>query len=73
VQQSGGTVAAAVRTAEEQKVPFMVIVGDREVADGSVSVRARGGQRLGTMGSGEFTDRLVRVVATKQREADLIG
>lgn len=73
IQRDGGTVAAAIRTAEEMKTPFMVIVGDREVADGSVSVRARGGRRLGSVGFGEFVDRLVHTVATRRREADLVG
>jgi threonyl-tRNA synthetase len=32
-----------------RKVPFMVILGDKEVEDGAVAVRRLGGQDLGVM------------------------
>ena len=38
---------AKVRDAQLQKVPYMLIMGDREAADGAVSVRLRSGQDLG--------------------------
>ena len=36
-----------IREAQLQKVPYMLVVGDREAADGTVSVRSRTGGDLG--------------------------
>ncbi len=41
-----------------QKVPYILVVGDKEKADGAVSVRARGNQDLGAMSIGAFAARL---------------
>src|SRR3989304_3363880 len=38
-----------IRQAQLNKVPYMLVVGDKEVADGTVSVRVRTGENLGPM------------------------
>lgn len=38
-----------IRDAEVRKIPFMLIVGEREAAEGTVSVRRHGGEDLGSM------------------------
>ncbi len=43
-----------VAEAEAEKIPFMLIIGDREVASGKVSVRERGRRDLGSMTLEEF-------------------
>ena len=43
------TLSARVREAWRLRVPYVAVVGDREAADGSVSVRARGGAQLGAI------------------------
>jgi threonyl-tRNA synthetase len=40
------TLGARVRRAQERKVPYAVVLGDREVADGGAAVRVRGGRQL---------------------------
>jgi threonyl-tRNA synthetase len=40
---------AKIRTAQLQKVPYMLIVGDREVEEGAVSLRLRSEEDLGAM------------------------
>jgi threonyl-tRNA synthetase len=35
-------LAARVRDSELEKVPYVLVLGDREIAEGSVSVRTRG-------------------------------
>jgi threonyl-tRNA synthetase len=40
---------AKIRDAQLQKVPYMLIIGDREVEDGAVAVRLRSGEDLGAM------------------------
>ncbi|MDH5173019.1 MAG: threonine--tRNA ligase, partial [Gammaproteobacteria bacterium] len=48
-----------------EKVPFMLVVGDREVETRTVAVRARGGEDLGVMGISEFADHLTTAVAKR--------
>jgi len=43
-----------IRDAEVRKIPFMLIVGEREAAEGKVSVRRHGGEDLGSMSLEEF-------------------
>ncbi|MBI3988370.1 MAG: threonine--tRNA ligase [candidate division NC10 bacterium] len=47
-------VGYKVRDAEVRKVPYVLVVGDRELQSCSVSVRARGGQDRGSMSLEEF-------------------
>jgi len=48
-----------------QKVPFILVVGDKEKANGTVAVRARGNQDLGVMPLSAFISKLSDVIATK--------
>jgi len=41
-----------------QRVPYLLVVGDREKENGQVAVRTRGGEDLGTMSVAEFASRL---------------
>jgi threonyl-tRNA synthetase len=43
-----------IREAQLAKVPYMLIVGNKEVEGDSVSVRVRGGTDLGSMPVGDF-------------------
>ncbi|HEY6357352.1 MAG TPA: threonine--tRNA ligase [Vicinamibacterales bacterium] len=45
-----------IREAQLQKVPYMLVVGDREVAESTVAVRSRAGGDLGAKGVGAFID-----------------
>ena len=48
-----------------QKLPYVVVVGDKEMASGQVAVRARGNQNLGAMPLETFAQRLAADVAAK--------
>jgi len=41
-----------------QKLPYILVVGDKEMAAGAVAVRARGNQDLGSMPLADFIERL---------------
>jgi len=43
-----------IREAQVQKTPYMLVIGDREVASGQVSPRERSGKNLGAMTPGAF-------------------
>jgi threonyl-tRNA synthetase len=47
-----------IRERTLQRVPYLVVVGDREKETGMVAVRARSGEDLGTMSLAEFASRL---------------
>ncbi|MCP4408839.1 MAG: threonine--tRNA ligase [Gammaproteobacteria bacterium] len=50
-----------------QRVPYMVIIGDREVDTQTIAVRTRAGEDLGTMEVGELCNRLTNEVAHKNQ------
>ena len=54
-----------IREHSMQKLPYLLVVGDKEVAAGAVAVRARGGQDLGAMSLEAFTQKLQSDIAQK--------
>ncbi len=56
-----------IRQAQLQKIPYMLIIGDKEMADGTVSVRSRKNGDMGAVPADEFIDRLVLEIAKKER------
>ena len=54
-----------IREHSLQKVPFILVVGDKEKANGTVAVRARGNQDLGVMALAGFADRALADIARK--------
>ncbi|MCA6216308.1 threonine--tRNA ligase [Ideonella sp. B7] len=54
-----------IREHSLQKVPYILVVGDKEKASGAVAVRARGNQDLGVMSLAEFQEKLANDIATK--------
>jgi threonyl-tRNA synthetase len=54
-----------IREHSMQKVPYILVVGDKEKANGAVSVRARGNLDLGVMALGDFAAKLADDVARK--------
>ncbi len=53
-----------IRAAQLQKIPYMLVVGDREAKAKAVAVRTRAGEDLGSMPVFQFIDRLRDEVAT---------
>ncbi len=53
-------ISYKIREHSLQKLPYQVVVGDKEKAAGLVAVRARGGQDLGQMSLETFVERLTR-------------
>lgn len=54
-----------IREAQLQKTPYMLVVGDKEVENGTVSVRHRGEGDIGSMELSSLCDRLADEVKTK--------
>lgn len=51
-----------IREAQLQKIPYMIVVGDKEAEAGLVAVRTRGGEDLGTMTIDEFIGKIQREI-----------
>ncbi len=54
-----------IREHSMQKVPYILVVGDKEKANGAVAVRARGNQDLGVMPLADFNKKLAADIAQK--------
>ncbi|MDH4153049.1 MAG: threonine--tRNA ligase [Nitrospira sp.] len=57
-----------IREAEKAKIPFMLVAGNREVENGTLSVRGRSGANLGTMTVAEIVNLLQSELKHTQRE-----
>ena len=57
-----------IREAQVQKIPYMLVVGDRDIENGTVSVRTRKGDDLGAMTPDEFIAKCLMEIATKSKE-----
>ena len=55
-----------IRDHSMQKTPFLLVVGDKEMKNDTVSVRARGGEDLGEMSMKEFMDLLRKKINSKK-------
>ena len=54
-----------IREHSMQKLPYLLVVGDKEMAAGAVAVRARGGQDLGAMSLEAFLQKIQSDIAQK--------
>ncbi len=55
-----------IREAQLQKVPYMLILGDKEKENGQVAVRSRSEGDLGAMTAEAFIDRITEEVRTRK-------
>ena len=61
-------IGRKIRDAQTEKVPYMVIVGDRDMENGTVAPRHRADGDLGAMSVDEFSALLKRVVDNKEQK-----
>ena len=61
-------IGKKIREAQLEKVPYMLVVGDRDMEAGTVSVRHRSEGDLGAMGLEQFSAMLRQVVDSKERK-----
>ncbi len=67
VDDSSDRMNAKIRRAQLQKVPYMLVVGDREEEADAVAVRTRTGGNLGARPVDEFTKHIVEEVKSRSR------
>ena len=56
-----------IREAQMEKIPYMLIVGDKEVEEGTVSVRSRKGEDKGAMAPEQFLAEALLEINTKKK------
>jgi len=64
-------IGAKIRDAQMQKVPFMLVLGDRELDEDKVAVRERLKGDIGAMSLAEFTEMAQRLVETRALKNEL--
>jgi threonyl-tRNA synthetase len=57
---------AKIREHALQKVPFLLVVGDKETEAGRVNVRSRGKEKTEDMPAAEFVEKIRKVIAEKR-------
>jgi threonyl-tRNA synthetase len=55
-----------IRDAQLAKIPYMLIVGDKEIENGTVSVRLRNGEDLGSVKVSDFMERVESLVKSRE-------
>ncbi len=65
VDDSPERMNAKIREAQLEKIPYMLVVGDRELDASTVAVRLRNGEDLGAMPLSQFMNRVESVVKTR--------
>ena len=66
--EGDNTLGYRIRAAQTQKVPYMLIAGDREVANGEVSIRLRSGEKLDSMAVSEAVALIGGRIAARAEE-----
>lgn len=56
-----------IREAQMEKIPYMLVIGDKEMENGAVAVRSRKDGDLGTLTAQEFVDRIVEEIRTRAK------
>ena len=67
LDDSSNTLRYKIRSAQVEKIPFMIIVGDKDMEDNTVSVRHRSGKDYGSMPLDEFSALLKGIVDNKEK------
>lgn len=67
LDDSSNTLRYKIRAAQMEKVPFMIILGDKDIENNTVSVRHRSGKDYGSMSLAEFHSLLASVVDSKEK------
>ncbi|MBP9837853.1 MAG: threonine--tRNA ligase [Proteobacteria bacterium] len=65
LEASNNTLNYRIRHAQNMKIPYMLVVGEREQQDNTVSIRVRNGEDLGIKPTSEFIEFAKNKIATK--------
>jgi len=66
VKSENETIGKKIRDGENQKIPYLLVVGDKEISADSVAVRERGKGDLGAMKLADFTKKILAEIKDKK-------
>jgi threonyl-tRNA synthetase len=66
VDASDGRMQNKIRLAQEQKVPYMLVLGDREIESRTVAIRHRSGEQENGVSWDDFADRLAEETSSRK-------
>ncbi|MEK7496378.1 MAG: threonine--tRNA ligase, partial [Patescibacteria group bacterium] len=66
VDSANESIGKKIRTAEQEKVPYMLVVGDKEIQSGDLAVRKRGQREIVNISKTEFISNILEEINTKQ-------
>ena len=66
IDERNEKIGYKIREAQLQKIPYMLIVGDKELASGSVAVRSRDAGDLGTVPLDKFIAGITEEIRTRK-------
>ena len=72
VDDSDNTVGKKIRTHRKMRPAYMVIIGDEETENGTVSIRSRGGEQLNGVPMEEFVAGIFAEITTRDRNLSLV-
>ncbi len=67
IDKSNNTIGYKIRAAQQEKVPYMLVVGAKEIADGTVAVRSRKEGDKGAIPADQFISELLMEIAEKRK------
>lgn len=66
VDLSDSRMNAKIRNAQKEKIPYMLILGEKEQESRSVSVRKRNGEQVNGLALDEFIAQTLKIIASKE-------
>jgi threonyl-tRNA synthetase len=69
LDRSSETMGKKVRTAIKQKIPHMLVIGEREMSTDTVTVRRYGSEEQQTIPFPQFKDQLMTTIRTRALDA----
>ncbi len=73
VDASSDRMQKKIRTAQQAKVPFMLIAGGKDAEDGAVSFRFRDGEQLNAIPVAAAVDQIARFVASRKNHSPSVS
>jgi threonyl-tRNA synthetase len=65
IDDNNESLGNKIRKAQMEKIPYMLVIGDKEIENKAVAVRLRNGTNLGIMSVEEVSERLLKEIADK--------
>ena len=65
VDNSGNTISYQIRNAVKKKVPYIIVLGDKEIENNSISIRLRDGQQINDIPLSDFIERISEKIKSK--------